>query len=263
MANDFSADPHCLAVYRFENGALTTDSKGSNTLVASASSLTADISVFAEGAASAFFVNASTQFFYITDTNLLSTFPLKSGTSNKTISVFTRFRYTSFASDGFLLALWAKYDNTGENWRTMRCTANNTGGTNVIRFSLGATDGSTVQHIIHGTTLSTGTWYSVVCSYQDSDKGYGLFLRDSSGDPLGTDLSGTATNNIGLFSADWMIGANSLNTSPASTHDGNIDEFVVFDDVITAAEATSLAKGTYSGSGTGPVLHHVETPLRW
>jgi hypothetical protein len=31
MANDFSADSNCKALWRFENGALTTDSKGGNT----------------------------------------------------------------------------------------------------------------------------------------------------------------------------------------------------------------------------------------
>ena len=42
MANDFSLDNNCLVLYRFENGALTTDSKDSATLVASSPSPTAD-----------------------------------------------------------------------------------------------------------------------------------------------------------------------------------------------------------------------------
>lgn len=31
MANNFTADPNCKALWRFENGALTVDSKGTNT----------------------------------------------------------------------------------------------------------------------------------------------------------------------------------------------------------------------------------------
>ena len=32
VGSDFSADANCVALWRFEDGALTTDSKGTNTL---------------------------------------------------------------------------------------------------------------------------------------------------------------------------------------------------------------------------------------
>ena len=48
MANDFSGDPSCKAVWRFENGALTADSKGANTLTA-VNGPTADTSLYKEG----------------------------------------------------------------------------------------------------------------------------------------------------------------------------------------------------------------------
>ena len=32
MANDFSSDSNCVALWRFESGALTADSIGTNTL---------------------------------------------------------------------------------------------------------------------------------------------------------------------------------------------------------------------------------------
>jgi len=48
--NDFASDPNCKVVYRFEDGALTTDSQGSTTLT-NANSVVADTVNFAEGAA--------------------------------------------------------------------------------------------------------------------------------------------------------------------------------------------------------------------
>ena len=69
MANDFSGDPSCKAVWRFENGALTADSKGANTLTA-VNSPTADTSLYKEGGASVNLATASHQFFKIADANL-------------------------------------------------------------------------------------------------------------------------------------------------------------------------------------------------
>jgi len=76
MANNFSTDTSCQALYRFEHGALTVDSIRSNTLTAVATP-TEDLVNFKEGACSAV-LNGSTQYFVRTDTNLSANFPLKS-----------------------------------------------------------------------------------------------------------------------------------------------------------------------------------------
>lgn len=82
MANDFSADERCKALWKFESGALTTDSEGTNTLVASASPPTADTTNYREGAASALFTSADSQCYSIADASLDSGFPWKNGESN-------------------------------------------------------------------------------------------------------------------------------------------------------------------------------------
>ena len=50
MANDFTNDANCKALWNFDDGALTTDSKGTNTLTNSG--VTADTVDFKEGNAS-------------------------------------------------------------------------------------------------------------------------------------------------------------------------------------------------------------------
>ena len=79
MANDFSEDARCKALWKLEDGALTADSQGTNTLTASANPPTSDLVDFKEGAACGVFVNASHQFLKIANASLDSGFPLKYG----------------------------------------------------------------------------------------------------------------------------------------------------------------------------------------
>lgn len=51
-ANDFSGDESCMALWRFENGALTTDSSGNSNTLTSRYNPVADTSNYMEGAAS-------------------------------------------------------------------------------------------------------------------------------------------------------------------------------------------------------------------
>jgi len=76
VANIFTNDSNCKALWRFENGALTTDSKGTNTLTNN-NTVVADTVNFKEGAASANLESSSSQYFSITNANLNAGFPLK------------------------------------------------------------------------------------------------------------------------------------------------------------------------------------------
>src|SRR5208282_5472922 len=70
MANNFSTDSSCKALWRFESGALTTDSIGPNTLTP-VGSPTANTSIYKEGAAS-IQLNGSSQYAYITDASMVT-----------------------------------------------------------------------------------------------------------------------------------------------------------------------------------------------
>ena len=88
MANDFSKDVTCKALWRFEPGALAVDSIGSNTLTpVNTPTSGAD---YQEGAGSINFVTGSNQYAYINDASLVAGFPLKNGDSLKQATFLIR-----------------------------------------------------------------------------------------------------------------------------------------------------------------------------
>ena len=62
MANDFSSDTDCKALWNFENGALTTDSKGGNTLSIGGNTPSADTVNYKQGAASCDFDSSNDEY---------------------------------------------------------------------------------------------------------------------------------------------------------------------------------------------------------
>ncbi|GAH13633.1 unnamed protein product, partial [marine sediment metagenome] len=76
MANDFTYDDYCVALYRFESGALTADSFGGNTLTNN-NGVAEDLVNFKEGECSADLELSSSQYFSISDDDLDSGFPCK------------------------------------------------------------------------------------------------------------------------------------------------------------------------------------------
>ena len=105
MANDFSADPNCVALWRFESGALTTDSKGSNTLTA-INTPTADTGDYKEGAASVSLVKSSSQYFSIADASLPTDFPCKNGGTGKIFSICAWFKSATLVEDNVIIGKW-------------------------------------------------------------------------------------------------------------------------------------------------------------
>jgi hypothetical protein len=81
--NDFGSDPNCVALWSFEDGTLTTDSIGSNTLT-TAGTPDANTFDYQEGEASG---DVSGGYLYITDADLDAGFPLKNGNTNKDFTV--------------------------------------------------------------------------------------------------------------------------------------------------------------------------------
>ena len=93
-ANDFSSCTATKAVWSVDNGALTTDSKGTNTLTDN-NTVQTDTVNFKEGDAAADLELGNGEYFNITDANLDSGFPLKSGETN----------------DDFTVCLWVKLES--------------------------------------------------------------------------------------------------------------------------------------------------------
>jgi len=238
MANDFSGDTHCKALWKFDDDALTADSKGTNTLTNDG--VDEQLVDYKEGNGCGSWVIANTDDQYITDANLNAGFPLKNGDATKVISVCAWIKGTSFTEDTFSTIFSKWYANKA----SFRLAVYNEGGVYTCAISLGYNTGVAVEHKFHASALSLATWYHITASYNNADKSYAIRVRDTNGAVVGVDLTGTATldaNKLNVEDAAVEIGV-----SQASKYfDGLMDEMVVFDDIITADEATAIAKGTY------------------
>ena len=87
MANDFTDDPNCVALWRFESGAVPflADSIGTNEPLVDYGTVAEDTVNYKEGACSADF--GGSQSFHIDDADLDAGFPIKNGDTNKKVSV--------------------------------------------------------------------------------------------------------------------------------------------------------------------------------
>ena len=237
MANDFSSDPSVKALWRFENGALATDSKGTNTLTASASPPTVDTSDFKEGAGCAVFDAANTQHYSITDANLDAGFPFKNGDTVKEGS----------------FCFWYKPTTTG-NWRFLISKSNyppanaafaliDNNGILYIEYGQG---GGTWNDTSTGIALTAGHWYHISCTIDV----FGIVLI------IVWDYTTSTTYSwVNIFGVAPYITDNDFYIGDrmgliGTALDGRLDEIVVFNRVINITEIVAIQIGQFSGSWT-------------
>jgi len=228
-SNNFTGDPNCISVYRFENGALTTDSFGTNTLTA-VNAPTCDTNDNIEGSGSTALAYASKQFYKITDANLSSSFPLKSGDSVMLGTFACWFKLSS--TGGNVPAIIGKgayggaglnlYHNAGSlqvSWNGTACTAL--------------------------TNLSTGIWYHAAIVFNGKSRTcYVRLYNSSTGSATTYIVSGIPASDL-ILTAEFRVGAWS-GTDTDRTFDGKIDEVVVFNRGLSVNEIDAIRQGTYS-----------------
>lgn len=233
-------DSNCKALWRFESGALTADSKGGNTFTNVG--VIEDTSDYKEGSCSANYTTASDRF-QISDGDLDAGFPLKSGDTNKKISV----------------AVWVNISTQPANNRYIfyKAVASNNsifiaaywdGSKTVIRLAISSTGSNWISYN-HASAITLDQWYHIVVTYQDSDQVYRIRIWDNTAQEiLGVDKTGTAVN--------VFVGTGTVYTgyaNPAYDMLGHHDEMVVFDDILSVAEIDAIRAGTY-GAGAGQVI---------
>ena len=249
MANDFSGDSNCVALWRFESGALTTDSctwnSARNTLT-DLHTVTENTTAYAEGACSADFERSNEEAFYIDDANLCTGYPLKNGDTNKKISVCQWFRieglYATSTQSNYL------YYKGAVNKASWGLRIYNNAGSYELQMRIGYNSGDSSEYIVvNARSWNTDVWYHIGATFQDSDKAWLVRLFETG---VGaTTYSGTSTNNVNVEDGQVVIGS-STNSSGYTFWDGEIDEIVVFNDILTEAEIDKIRAGTY-GATTG------------
>lgn len=235
-SNDFSSDANAVAVWNFDDGELTTDSKGDNVLTTQ-NTPTADTTDFQQGNASVDIEESDNDYFLKSDTSLDAGFPYKNGESQHTISICFWMKAESFAHNGFLIGKW----DSGVGKRQFAVVLMSTGS---LEFRL-ADSSQTTEAFAYNSTVSTGTWYHVGISYDNSTSESKMRIYDKSTSSVLGSVN-THTFSITPFDTDSAISIGTITTgSSVNNYDGLIDEKVITNDVLTTSEMGEIQEGTY------------------
>lgn len=267
MANDFSADSNCVSVYRFENGALSTDSKGSNILT-SVNTPIADTTNYREGSASTLLAEASDQYYERTNVNLSTGFPFKNDDTTLVMTCcfwhrtsfvegYDEYRTYPIFSKGTNInsyegpALFIDYngrvwfDWAGQTWSPVEYHS--------PVWNEGEWDPAYYTDI----TLNTASWYHMSLSVDANAKEIHLRIYDVTGDTVidcptnyeyyynTITLAGELIANSNAFrigAQSDFDGSDFYNTSA----NGNIDEFVMFNRILSSSDMDKVRQGTYN-----------------
>jgi len=231
--NDFSGDPNCVAVWRFENNA--NDTIGGNHLTSSGTVVytTADVS---EGDYAVDLERDDSAYLTITDTNLDAGFPGKKGEAETDFSLFGFFKIESYRVGGDA-GLCCKHRGT---------TADRTFGTVVMsagtcQLKIGYNGGCAASTLALTAELSLATWYWVCATYQASNNRMSMYIWNVATSALIDQGTDTAAGDMSPSSADFTIGK----FGGSSYFDGLMDEWGVMKDMLTTAEMSEIRKGEY------------------
>lgn len=243
MANDFTGN--AVALWRMENGALTTDFLGGNTLT-NRNTVTNNTTDYKEGSASADLEASSSQGLHVTDTNLDSGVPYKSGEANRDMTICVWFRFESLpGSDSSIVS---KYD-ANSNDRSFRLKVES--ADNKFYWASGYNNGDSFQQsAAFGTAFQTGRWYHLGATLDSSNNYRARIWDDTAGNFLDSDLTGTFANAVSITTAPICIGmARKATTGFEGYHDGEIDEVVIFDRILSTTEIDQVRAGTFGAAG--------------
>lgn len=229
MANNFSSDSRCKALWRFESGALTADSKGANTLTL-INSPVADTVNYKEGTASLKVdTSGGRKYATINNSNLDAGFPLKVGDTVKKITICGWVRPTSvsnphcpfcFGTYGGSLPLGMYYSST---WGELRPIYN--GDLKDANFNVNSGYWYHFALVVDGVA---GTAYLRVYNTCDSK----VYTWSQSN--LGTMNLADVPLSIGAGSNGWAC----EDVAPC-------DEMVVFNDLLSNTEIDAIRNGVF------------------
>ena len=239
MANDFSGDASCKALWRFEAGGLTTDSKSTNTLTNNGA--TEETTNHMEGSCAAALASASSQNLSIADGSLASGFPLKSGDTTKIATFAFWFRPTTLV--GSMISKW--------NYAGSDITLNILINGSKFRVTCAHTSGQSSNYYDYLTLTATRKYHAVV-SLDGVNKLLYVWIYDNTAGVLYTYVT-AMTNVLRVGTADLGIGCEMAATK-TNFFNGVIDEVVVLNRLVSSVEAGKIRLGTYSAENNLDVL---------
>jgi len=247
MANNFSGDPNCVALWNFESGAFVDDSIGNNDLTNDGAD--EETTLFKQGSQSAKFVRNNTDVMTIADADLDEGFPWRyddTPTEEKSYSACVWVYLNSTPSEN--MYIFSKY-SPGDNLRVIQLFVDY--GSDRLYLGAGHTSGTAVENIPHLTKLVVNRWYHIGVTYRVSD--WQAVIRiwdDTAGAIHGTSTDDNFSQAIDNMDVLLSIGSRSDGSRPL---DGYLDEMVFFNRVITSDEIDAIRAGTFSMGWTGKI----------
>jgi len=239
--NDFTSDPRCIALWRFEPAQLTTDSIGTNTLTNyGAEAVTTQCR---EGSGCARFDATFKDYMRIADGHLAASFPLKDGDRKRKITVCYWVNVESLPNSPELMYVFGKYDSV-KDFRSIATAVKAGGETGLI---YGYDNGRQFDQIWQKSAakrILPNRWYHMAFAFNGQDRSYRIRVYDETAGVLLFDDSGTALYDISATAAAVTIG-NLAELASKRYFDGCLDELVVFADVLTGDEIDRIRQGKY------------------
>ena len=244
--NYFLGDTHCVALWKLDDGVLTVDDVGGNTLVNT--SVVNDAADYKEGNACG--VWDTGRRLVIDDADLDAGFPLKDGAGNDQISIAFWTKINAHRHLGVFFSKWASV--AGD--RSIMVTENLVGAVYNVTLYVGHTGGTGTEIISYaGKALDVDTWYHIGVTYDVATKAYRIRVYDADADTV-SEGTGNSTNS--MSTGDYRVGLGVYGPT-SGTLEAKIDEMVIFNDLLTADEIDEIRSGTYNEgapASTAPVL---------
>lgn len=219
-----------VARWNFEDGFLTIDSVGNNTLTSYGDPVV-NTSDYKQGTGSVDFESSTGPNFYrILDSNLSSNFPFKNGNNSYTISICCWIKPESFSETAYLVS---KFD-TSKRQFALQIRTNGE-----LRFYVSSSD-QTLDYGAFPTYLTADRWYHIGVAYNGNDGSLKIRIWDDvSQSLLAANLNDTLTTIPYDSDSALHISTRSLGDGGSENYDGLLDKLSIFSKFLSDDEIDS------------------------
>ncbi|MCP4585315.1 LamG domain-containing protein [Pseudoalteromonas sp.] len=240
---DWTKDADLVALWNLEDGALITDSRSTNTLTNN-DTVTSSADEM-QGDYSGAFDETNDECLSITDANLHSNFPTKSGGSaNITVCAWVKIDSGAAVTNQTIIS---KFGYTPLELKSWWINAwHSSQGVITFELIIGYNSGASHEGVEHATTGVLNVWYYVAFSIDNSDNYRIRIWDDNASAILGVDKTGTFTNSMSIVAGEVVVGGAYDDSGYDRTMDGLIDSVKVFKRVLTPDEIDATRNETYN-----------------